>query len=40
VLSNKEIAADLNITLGTAGDHISRILDKINLSSRVELFTG
>ena len=36
-LSNKEIAAELNISLRTVEGHISRILDKKNLSNRVEL---
>ena len=36
-LSNKEIAAQLNLSLRTVEGHISRILDKKNLSNRVEL---
>ena len=36
-LSNKEIAAELNLSLRTIEGHISRILDKKNLSNRVEL---
>jgi DNA-binding NarL/FixJ family response regulator len=36
-LSNKEIAAELNLSLRTVEGHISRILDKKNLSNRVEL---
>jgi len=36
-LSNKEIAAELGISLRTVEGHISRILDKKNLSNRVEL---
>lgn len=36
-LSNKEIAADLNLSLRTVEGHISRILDKKNLNNRVEL---
>jgi DNA-binding NarL/FixJ family response regulator len=36
-LSNKEIAAELNISLRTVEGHISRILDKKNLNNRVEL---
>ena len=36
-LSNKEIAAQLNLSLRTIENHISRILDKKNLSNRVEL---
>src|SRR5690349_23426764 len=35
--ANKEIAAELNLSLGTIEGHISRILDKKNLSNRVEL---
>jgi DNA-binding NarL/FixJ family response regulator len=36
-LSNKEIAAELNLSLRTVEGHISRILDKKHLSNRVEL---
>ena len=36
-LSNKEIAAGLRLSLRTIEGHISRILDKKNLSNRVEL---
>ena len=36
-LSNKEIAAELDLSLRTIEGHISRILDKKNLSNRVEL---
>ncbi|HEY7786497.1 MAG TPA: response regulator transcription factor [Pyrinomonadaceae bacterium] len=36
-LSNKEIAAELQLSLRTVEGHISRILDKKNLSNRVEL---
>lgn len=36
-LSNKEIAAELKLSLRTIEGHISRILDKMNLSNRVEL---
>jgi DNA-binding NarL/FixJ family response regulator len=36
-MSNKEIAAELNLSLRTIEGHISRILDKKNLSNRVEL---
>ena len=36
-LSNKEIAAELKLSLITIEGHISRILDKKNLSNRVEL---
>jgi DNA-binding NarL/FixJ family response regulator len=36
-LANKEIAAELNLSLRTIEGHISRILDKKNLSNRVEL---
>jgi DNA-binding NarL/FixJ family response regulator len=36
-LTNKEIAAELNLSLRTVEGHISRILDKKNLSNRVEL---
>ena len=36
-LANKEIAAELNLSLRTVEGHISRILDKKNLSNRVEL---
>ncbi len=36
-LSNKEIAAELNLSLRTIEGHISRILDKKNLKNRVEL---
>ncbi len=35
--SNKEIAAELNLSLRTVEGHISRILDKKHLSNRVEL---
>lgn len=35
--SNKEIAAELNLSLRTVEGHISRILDKKNLNNRVEL---
>ncbi len=35
--SNKEIAAELNLSLRTIEGHISRILDKKNLNNRVEL---
>lgn len=36
-LSNKEIAGELNLSLRTVEGHISHILDKKNLSNRVEL---
>jgi DNA-binding NarL/FixJ family response regulator len=36
-LANKEIAAELHLSLRTIEGHISRILDKKNLSNRVEL---
>lgn len=36
-LSNKEIARELNLSLRTVEGHISHILDKKNLSNRVEL---
>jgi len=36
-LANKEIAAELKLSLRTVEGHISRILDKKNLSNRVEL---
>jgi DNA-binding NarL/FixJ family response regulator len=36
-LSNKQIAAELNLSLRTIEGHISRILDKKGLSNRVEL---
>lgn len=36
-LSNKEIATELKLSLRTIEGHISRILDKKNLSNRVEL---
>lgn len=36
-LSNKEIASELNLSLRTIEGHISRILDKKDLSNRVEL---
>ena len=36
-LSNKEIAAKLELSLRTIEGHISRILDKKNLTNRVEL---
>ncbi|MGD9630627.1 MAG: response regulator transcription factor [Pyrinomonadaceae bacterium] len=36
-LSNKEIAAELSLSLRTIEGHISRILDKKNLGNRVEL---
>src|SRR5687768_1547831 len=36
-LSNKDIAAELNLSLRTIEGHISRILDKKNLNNRVEL---
>lgn len=36
-LSNKEIAAELNLSLRTIEGHISRILDKKQLNNRVEL---
>ena len=36
-LSNKEIAAELNLSLRTIEGHISRILDKKSLNNRVEL---
>lgn len=35
--SNKEIAAELNLSLRTVEGHISHILDKKNLNNRVEL---
>ena len=35
--TNKEIAAELNLSLRTVEGHISRILDKKNLNNRVEL---
>jgi DNA-binding NarL/FixJ family response regulator len=36
-LSNKEIAAEFNLSLRTIEGHISRILDKKNFSNRVEI---
>ncbi len=36
-LTNKEIAAELELSLRTIEGHISRILDKKNLTNRVEL---
>ena len=36
-MSNKEIAAELDLSLRTIEGHISRILDKKNLTNRVEL---
>jgi len=36
-LSNKEIAAELHLSLRTVEGHISRILDKEGLNNRVEL---
>ncbi len=36
-LSNKQIAAELNLSLRTIEGHISRILDKKGLNNRVEL---
>ena len=36
-LTNKEIAGELNLSLRTIEGHISRILDKKNLTNRVEL---
>jgi DNA-binding NarL/FixJ family response regulator len=36
-LANKEIAAELSLSLRTVEGHISRILDKKHLSNRVEL---
>lgn len=36
-LANKEIAAELNLSLRTVEGHISRILDKKRLGNRVEL---
>jgi DNA-binding NarL/FixJ family response regulator len=36
-LANKEIASELSLSLRTIEGHISRILDKKNLSNRVEL---
>jgi DNA-binding NarL/FixJ family response regulator len=36
-LTNKEIAGELKLSLRTVEGHISRILDKKNLSNRVEL---
>ncbi len=36
-LSNKEIAAELNLSLRTIEGHISHILEKKNLNNRVEL---
>jgi DNA-binding NarL/FixJ family response regulator len=36
-LSNKEIAAEFNLSLRTIEGHISRILDKKSFSNRVEL---
>jgi non-specific serine/threonine protein kinase len=36
-LSNKEIASELNLSLRTVEGHISHILDKKDLSNRVEL---
>ncbi len=35
--SNKEIAAELNLSLRTIEGHICRILDKKSLNNRVEL---
>lgn len=35
--SNKEIAADLDISKSTVSFHVSNILSKLNLSSRVEI---
>ncbi|MGH9875245.1 MAG: response regulator transcription factor, partial [Pyrinomonadaceae bacterium] len=36
-LSNKEIAAEFNLSLRTVEGHISHILDKKNFSNRVEI---
>lgn len=36
-LSNKEIASDLNLSVRTVENHISRILDKKGFTNRVEL---
>lgn len=36
-LSNKEIAAELNLSIRTIENHISRILSKKNFSNRVEI---
>ena len=36
-LSNKEIAAELEISVRTVENHISHILDKKGLSNRVEI---
>lgn len=36
-LSNGEIAARLNVTQGTVKNHISRVFDKLGVSSRTEL---
>jgi non-specific serine/threonine protein kinase len=36
-LSNKEIAAEFNLSLRTIEGHISRILDKKHFSNRVEI---
>ena len=36
-MSNKEIAAELNLSIRTVENHVSRILDKKNFSNRVEI---
>ncbi|HXG85246.1 MAG TPA: LuxR C-terminal-related transcriptional regulator, partial [Pyrinomonadaceae bacterium] len=36
-LSNKEIASDLNLSIRTIENHVSRILAKKNFSNRVEI---
>ncbi len=36
-LTNKQIAARLVITEGTAANHIAHILDKLGLESRVQI---
>ncbi len=36
-LSNKEIAAEFDISVRTVENHISHILDKKNFSNRVEI---
>ena len=36
-LSNKEIAAELNISVRTVENHISHVLSKKNFTNRVEI---